>query len=132
MLKETFNHQSTFFKKDLFANNLYDESYIIQSDAKFNLQSIIINNCSIRIIDYIIADYDFNGLSSNKDIVKEERKRMLEELFPARVIKDYEQMFTSGEVPLVKFLPELKNSPLIQSLVYKFASILLSFKHFLK
>lgn len=132
MLKETFNHQSTFFKKELFANNMYDESYKIQSDAKFNLQSIIINNCSIRIIDYIIADYDFNGISSNKDIVKKERKRMLEELFPPRVLKDYEQMFTSGEVSLVKLLPELKNSPSIQRFLYKIASLLLSFKHIIK
>ena len=132
MLKETFNHQATFFSNILFVNNQYDESYKIQSDAKFNLQSIIINNCSIRIINYIIADYDFNGISSNKDIVKKERKRMLEELFPPRIIKDYEHMFTSGEVPLVKLLPELKNSPSIQRFVYIIASLLISCKRFLK
>lgn len=132
MLKETFNHQATFYRKKLFANNHYDENYKIQSDAKFNLQSIILNNCSIKIIDYVIANYDLHGISSNKDIVKIERKKMLEELFPPRIIKDYEQMFTSGEVPLVKLLPELKNSPRIQRCIYRFASLLLSCKRLLK
>ena len=132
ILKNTFNHQATFIKRGLFDKRLYDEKYVIQSDAKFNFQSIIYDNCSIRIIEYIIADYDFNGISSNKDIVKKERMIMLEELFPPRIIKDYEQMFTSGEVPLVKLLPELKNSPLIQRFVYRITSLLLSFKHFLK
>jgi len=132
ILKNTFNHQATFIKKRLFDKRLYDENYVIQSDAKFNYQSIIYDNCSVRIINYIIADYDFNGISSNKDIVRKERKRMLEELFPKRVIKDYEQMFTPGEVTLVKLLPELKNSPSIQRFVYNIAYILLSCKRFLK
>ena len=132
MLKETFNHQATFYRKELFATNHYDESYRIQSDAKFNLQSIILNNCSIKIIDYIIANYDLHGISSNKEIVKKEQKKMLEELFPPRILKDYEQMFTSGEVPLVKLLPELKKSPRIQCYVYQFASLLLSCKRLLK
>ena len=47
MLKNTFNHQATFYKKELFQKRLYDENYIIQSDAKFNYLSIIYDNCSI-------------------------------------------------------------------------------------
>lgn len=132
MLKETFNHQATFFKRELFQNKLYDEKYIIQSDAKFNLQSIIYDNCSVKIIDYIIADYDFNGISSNLQMVYQERNQLLEELFPKRILKDYYLMYTPAEVPIIKLLPQLKRAPSIQRWVYLFASFLLKCKDLLK
>lgn len=132
MLKETFNHQATFFNKRLFKNRLYDEKYIIQSDFKFNLQCIINDNCSIRIIDNIIADYDFNGISSNKELVYKERHQLLTELFPVRVMKDYEKMYTTDEVPIIKLLPELKKHSSIQQWVFKFALFLLKCKSLFK
>lgn len=132
MLKETFNHQATFYKKELFRNRQYDENYALLSDFKFNLQSIILDNCSVKIIKYIIADYDFNGLSSNKAKVLIERERILNELFPPRMIKDLKTMYTPGEIPIIKLFPELKNSPRIQEWIYRFASFLLKCKHFVK
>ena len=128
MLKETFNHQATFFKRKLFKNRMYDEKYIIQSDAKFNFQSIIFDNCSIKIIDYIVADYDFNGISSNNEIVDKEWNQLLEELFPKRILDDYNSMYTSAEVPIISLLPKLKESPSIQQWVYRFAIFLLKCK----
>ncbi len=133
MLKNTFNHQATFIKRQLFDKRLYDENYVIQSDAKFNYQSIIYDNCSVRIIDYIVANYDFNGISSNSAIVDKEWNQLLAELFPQRILKDYKStMFTPGEIPLVGLLPELKDTPTIQRLVYRFASFLLLCKHWMK
>lgn len=128
MRKNTFNHQATFYKKELFQKRLYDENYIIQSDAKFNYLSIIYDNCSVRITDYIVADYDFNGISSNLAIVDKEWNQLLAELFPPRILEDYKSMYTPAEVPLVKLLPELKESPSIQRWVYRFASVLLECK----
>lgn len=133
MLKNTFNHQATFIKKQLFDKRLYDERYVIQSDAKFNYQSIIFDNCSVRIIDYIVANYDFNGISSNSALVDKEWNQLLAELFPKRILEDYKcTMFTPGEIPLVGLLPELKDTPTIQQWVYRFASFLLKFKHWMK
>lgn len=132
MFKNTFNHQATFIKRQLFDKRLYDENYVIQSDAKFNYLSIIYDNCSVRIIDYIIANYDLNGISSNLEIVDKEWERLLAELFPPRILKDYKTMFTPGEVPLVKLLHELKQSPSIQRWVYRFASFLLKCKRWMK
>lgn len=132
MLKNTFNHQATFIKRQLFDKRLYDENYVIQSDAKFNYQSIIYDNCSVRIIDYIVANYDFNGISSNLAIVDKEWDHLLAELFPQRILKDYKNtMFTPGEIPLVGLLPELKDTPTIQRWVYRFASFLLKCKHWM-
>ncbi len=133
MLKNTFNHQSTFIKKQLFDKRLYDERYVIQSDAKFNYQSIIFDNCSVRIIDYIVANYDFNGISSNSALVDKEWNQLLAELFPKRILEDYKcTMFTPGEIPLVGLIPELKDTPTIQHWVYRFASFLLKCKHWMK
>ena len=132
MRKNTFNHQATFYKRDLFKKRLYDENYIIQSDAKFNYLSIIYDNCSVRIIDYIVADYDFNGISSNLAIVDKEWNQLLAELFPPRILKDYQSMYTPAEVPLVRLLPELKEAPSVQRWVYRFASLLLRIKQMTK
>ena len=128
MFKNTFNHQATFYKRELFGKRLYDETYVIQSDAKFNYLSIIYDNCSVRIIDYIIAIYDLNGISSNLEIVDKEWERLLAELFPPRILKDYKSMYTTAEVPIVSLLPALKDSPSVQRWVYRLATFLLKIK----
>ena len=133
MLKNTFNHQSTFIKKQLFDKRLYDERYVIQSDAKFNYQSIIFDNCSVRIIDYIVANYDFNGISSNSALVDKEWNQLLAELFPKRILEDYKIRCSHlVRFPLVGLIPDLKDSPSIQRWVYRFASFLLKCKHWMK
>lgn len=128
MFKNTFNHQATFYKRKLFAKRLYDESYVIQSDAKFNYLSIIYDNCSVRIIDYVIAVYDLNGISSKLEIVDKEWERLLAELFPPRILKDYKNMYTTAEVPIVSLLPALKDSPSVQRWIYRMATLLLKIK----
>lgn len=132
LLKHTINHQATFIKRSVFNKRIYDENYIIMADAKFNFESIIFDNCSVKLADYLVADYDFNGISSNYDIYKKERKKMLTELFPQRIIKDYEKMYTTGEVPIVSLLPNLKESPTIQRWIYKLTELLLKLKHIRK
>lgn len=132
LLKETFNHQATFYRRELFRHREYDEKYVIVSDAKFNLQSIILDNCSVRIIKNIIADYDFNGVSSNKARVIEETKRMHEELFPKRILIDYQAMYTPAEIPLITLFGELKLSPLILKISYQFTRFLLKCKKLLR
>lgn len=128
LLKFTINHQATFLKRTLFEKRLYDENYIIMADAKFNFQSIILDNCSVKITENIISDYDTNGISSNYDLYKKERKKFLNELFPSRVLQDYTKMYTPYEVPIIKLLPVLKESPIIQRWVYRFASFLIKLK----
>lgn len=133
LLKEPFNHQATFYKRALFNNRLYDESLYIQADWKFNMQSIIIDNCSVKIVDTLVVDYDFNGVS-NKDfkLTQEERKKVLQELYPVRVLMDYEKMYTEEEVPLLKVIPQLKDSYQLQRIVFHFAMLLLKLRSMLR
>jgi Glycosyltransferases involved in cell wall biogenesis len=129
LMKFTINHQATFLKRKLFDKRLYDENYIIMADAKFNFQSIILDNCSVKITENIISNYDTTGISSNYDLYKKERQQFLKELFPPRVLQDYTMMYTPFEVPLVKLLPVLKESPVIQQCVYRFVSFLTKIKN---
>ena len=131
-LKDSLNHQATFFKKELFTRRLYDENYKILSDFKFNLQSLIIDNSSLSTPRIIVADYDDTGVSSNKEEVIRERKLILEELFPTRILADYKSMYTQGEVPLISLLPLLRESPKIQQLVFNFAKLLFKIKSLAK
>ena len=84
-------HQASLIKRTLLLETPYDESYGIAADMKFNIQNIICNNCSYRGIDVIISTYEGQGVSMtvNHD---DERQRLLEELIPARILKEYESM----------------------------------------
>jgi len=133
LLKETFNHQSTFYKRDLFKQRLYDEKLHIQSDSKFNMQSIIFDNCSVKVIDIIVADYDFNGISgTNKELVEDEWQKLLHELYPERILRDYEKMYTEEELPIVKLLPQLKKYNSLQNFIYNLIVFILRIRSLFK
>ncbi len=133
LLKETFNHQSTFYKRELFENRLYDENLNILSDTKFNMQSIIFDNCSVKILDLIIADYDFNGISGqNKDLVEREWQKVLHELYPQRILKDYEKMYTEYEMPIIKLLPQIKKYYRLQHILYRLILFVLKLRSIFK
>lgn len=128
LLKEPFNHQSMFYRRTLFASRLYDETLRIQSDFKFNLLSIVFDGCRVAFTDAVVADYDFNGISSNAELVREERQVVLQQLLPERVLADYRTLYTPAEVPLVTLLPQLKRYSHIQHLLYRLARWLIRLK----
>lgn len=87
-------HQACFIKRNLFNGCLYDESLKINSDWKFFLQKIIMENCSYQIIPVTVADYDNSGISSTQtEKLLSERTQAFRELVPARIASDYEKVF---------------------------------------
>ena len=129
MMKEMINHQSTFYHYTIFDKHQYDEKFKIISDWKVNLQSIVMDNCKIKVIDTFIVDYDMTGISTiNSELFQKERKMVLDELIPPRIQKDYERLYTDEELPIVTLLPQLKNSWRLQRLVYKFTKLLLKIR----
>lgn len=129
MMKEMINHQSTFYHYTIFDKHQYDEKFKIISDWKVNLQSIVMDNCKIKVIDTFIVDYDMTGISTiNSELFQKERKMVLDELIPPRIQEDYERLYTDEELPIVTLLPQLKNSWRLQRLVYKFTKLLLKIR----
>ena len=129
LMKEMINHQSTFYRKTILDKHPYDERLKIVSDWKVNIQTIIFDNCKVNVTDTIVADYDMNGISStNGKLYLEEKVTVLNELFPKRILEDYNKLYTDKELPIVTLLPLLKKTERIQHIVYLFTKLLLKFR----
>jgi len=89
-------HPASFIKKDLFDNVLYNENLRIVSDWEFFLKTIIVDKASYKFVDLTISDFDFSGVSSQKDNeqkIENEKKAVYKTLFN----------FSDTEVDLLKF-----------------------------
>lgn len=93
LLRISLPHQAMFIKKELLIKHPYDEKYKILSDWKFCIQALIIDNCSFRNIEIVIADYESGGISTNSNgLLPKEREVILNELFPPRILADYKRL----------------------------------------
>ena len=94
-VEETINHSGcAFIKKELFDKyGLYDEKLKIVSDWKFFLVAIGLGTASVRHVDYVISVFDTNGISNNQvELASNEREKVLKEMLPFRLLRDYEKM----------------------------------------
>ena len=93
LLRISLPHQAMFIKRDLLIKHPYDEKYKILSDWKFCIENLIIDNCSFRNIEVVIADYESGGISTNSNgLLPKERNLILNELFPPRILEDYKRL----------------------------------------
>lgn len=126
LLKHPLSHQSIFYKRNLFDRHCFDTNLKMMADFKLNLEAIVFNDCSVKIIDDIVSDFDVNGISSENPVLYHmELQKILNEFFPRRVIVDYQMMNTPEEIPLIELLPQLRKTNRIQKWVYKLAKVLL-------
>ena len=93
MYTGTLNHDPTYISRDLFDKyGYYDENLKIVSDWKWYLQAIIIGCEKPKYTDMNVTLFDMTGISeTNKELDMEERKKVLEQLFPKTILADYEQ-----------------------------------------
>ena len=93
MFTGSLNHDSAYIRYDLFEKyGYYDENLKIVSDWKWFLQSIVLGGEQPQYVDLNVTLFDMTGISeTNKELEREERKRVLEQLFPKAVLDDYEQ-----------------------------------------
>lgn len=90
---KTLHHQASFIRTELLKKYKYDESLRIASDWKFFLQTIILDNCSVKILRDVIDVYDKFGISATqKELGDKERADVLRALFPQRILEDYRLM----------------------------------------
>ena len=89
----TLNHSPAYILKSMFDKyGLYDESLKIDSDWKWYLQAIIFGGEKPVYTDIDVTLFDMNGISeTNKELARQERVQVLDELVPSPVLADYKR-----------------------------------------
>ena len=118
-------HQGSFIKTMLLRNHPYDETLKISSDWKFFIQTMIMDNCTVSYIDDYVAKYDMNGLSTvNPELMRAEKEKVLAEMFPPRMLADYQRMKLS-ECTIQLLTPALRRHGLVDRFLYRIGVFIL-------
>ena len=91
--RATIEHTSAYIRRSMFdlVGN-YDESLKIVSDWKWYLEALIKYNAIFRFSDIYVSYFDTTGISSiNLALDKEERRKVLEEVFHPTILSDYDR-----------------------------------------
>ena len=116
---QTLPHQSSFFKRELFNNSLYDESLKIVADIKFYIQKICVDNCSIELIEDIICRREPDGISKSYNEQRiAENQAVLAEFLPNGAIKDYRTLTLLDKTTTYKLLYLLESSKGLRVMTY--------------
>lgn len=101
----TLPHQSSFIKRSLFSDSLYDENQRISSDWKFFMEKIVYEGCSFKLLDTIISNREQDGISNVQlDKMAEERNAILTSILPPGIYKDYKSLSHLDRSTLYKLL----------------------------
>lgn len=110
---DTIAHPAAFIRRELFDSGLYDESLRIVADNKFFYERVVFQNCSVEYLDLVVTDFDMTGVSSQRENWKrtnEERAKVINELLPPRIRKDYDTLLVFLHSPLLQYMPVLNKT----------------------
>lgn len=86
----TLDHQSSFIKRELFKDSLYDESHRLVSDWIFFTEKIVKEQKRVQFIPDIVCRREEGGLSEQQwEKNRKEIKQYLRQFLPYGVYKDY-------------------------------------------
>lgn len=98
---DTLLHQSTFIRRDAFERfGMYNENNRVASDWEWFFRAIIKENASYAPLDFVVADFEGNGISAtsdNTELRAVERKRVHDAIVP-RVSRDYHELMRLKKV----------------------------------
>lgn len=128
LYKWAIDHQASFIRREVALRHPYDEKYRIVSDWKFFIEALIFDNCSFYYTDTIVVDVDMKGISNTDTTLDaQEREAVLRELFPERVLNDY-QLLSSIHPDLLEVAPRISKSQMILKAILKLSHQLLKIK----
>jgi glycosyltransferase involved in cell wall biosynthesis len=92
--KGALNHAPAYIRRSLFLTyGLYDENLKIVSDWKWYVQVIGLHGEEVRYVNIDVVNFDMQGISSHRTwLEQDERKRVLEELVPVNIRRDYDEL----------------------------------------
>lgn len=134
-LTETILHQSSFIKKELFKNTLYDETLRIVSDWKFYIQKVIFQNCTLEYINLAIVNVNSQGISNDPifiPVIQKEKETVLQSILPSRIRADYDKIKPLHKKNSFNNIDLLNNTQGFQKLVLFVVNILVNTYKILK
>ena len=98
-------HQSGFINRSLFKDFLYDENLHIVSDWKFYMQQIVCYERTVKLSNIIVSKREQGGISNaNSSLNSKERLKVLQDMLPPGVLKDYHSLAKLDKTTLYKLL----------------------------
>lgn len=93
----TIPHQSSFIKKTLFQKFMYDESLKIVADWEFFMKSFVFEGCTVSMFQDIVALCEPRGVSIDRELAIEERRKVLKTFFPPGLREEYDLLSNMPE-----------------------------------
>ena len=107
----TLDHQSTFVKRELFKDSLYDESHRLVSDGIFYTEKIVKEQKQVQFIPDIICRREEGGLSEQqREKNRKEINEYLHQLLPYGVYKDYDTLSKLDKTSLYRLFDICENN----------------------
>lgn len=92
LMRRPINHQSTFIRRELFSEELYDESYKIIADGKAFMQWMM-KGAKFFHLETFVANFYMGGAhNQNAETIILERKRIIDETVPESIRVVAEQL----------------------------------------
>lgn len=99
----TLDHQSSFIKRELFNDSLYDESHRLVSDWIFFTEKIVKEKKQVQFIPNIVCRREEGGLSEQqRENNRKEINQYLHEFLPYGVYEDYTTLAKLDKVSLYR------------------------------
>jgi len=112
-------HQSGFIKRSLFKDFQYDENLHIVGDWKFYMQQIVCHERTVKLTDIVVSRREQGGISNaNSSLNSEERLKVLHDILPPGVFKDYDSLAKLDKTTLYKLLNLCDNNKKRKWLTY--------------
>ncbi|WP_036876624.1 glycosyltransferase family 2 protein [Xylanibacter oryzae] len=110
LYRSTISHQASFIKTEFLRKYPYNEELKIVSDWEFWIKTLIVNNCSHVFDKNIIAKVDTTGISvTNNEERESERRSVLIDNIPARILKDYEPLKYADD-QMIKYIAKISKT----------------------
>lgn len=101
----TLDHQSTFIKRELFNNSLYDEKYRLVSDWIFFTEKIVNEGKQVQFIPDVVCRREEGGLSEQqREKNREEINDHLHKILPKGVYEDYATLAKLDKTSIYRLL----------------------------
>lgn len=115
----TLDHQSSFIKRELFNNSLYDESHTLVSDWIFFTEKIVKEDKHVQFIPEIICRREEGGLSEQqRDRNRKEIDEYLHGFMPIGIYKDYQTLAQLDKTTIYRLFKICENKNKIHALIF--------------